>query len=163
MKPRLSALLPWGLIAAVIAISDQATKAVVEGWLERGEVVRVTGFFNFVLAYNSGAAFSFLAGAGGWQRWFFVAVASVATVVIAWLLARHRDETLFCAGLSLILGGAMGNLWDRIVIGHVVDFLDFHAAGWHWPAFNVADSAICVGAALLIVDGFRNKGAQLKR
>ncbi len=91
-----------------------------------------------------------------------MAVASVATVVIAWLLARHRDEILFCAGLSLILGGAAGNLWDRILIGHVVDFLDFHAAGWHWPAFNVADSAISVGAVLLIFDGFRNKGAQQK-
>lgn len=160
MKPRLAALLPWGLIASVIAISDQVTKVVVEAWLVPGEVVRVTGFFNVVLAYNSGAAFSFLAGAGGWQRWFFVLVASIATVVIAWLLSRHRNETLFCAGLSLILGGAVGNLWDRILIGHVVDFLDFHAAGWHWPAFNVADSAISVGAALLILDGFRNKSAR---
>ena len=133
------------------------TKAVVEGWIERGEVIRITGFFNLVLAYNSGAAFSFLAGAGGWQRWFFVLIASVATVVIAWLLYRHRDEGLFCAGLSLILGGAIGNLWDRIAIGHVVDFLDFHAAGWHWPAFNVADSGITVGAALLILDSMRRK------
>ena len=157
MKPPLRVLLPWGLIAAVIAISDQVTKAVVEGWIERGEVIRITGFFNLVLAYNSGAAFSFLAGAGGWQRWFFVSIASVATVVIAWLLYRHRDEGLFCAGLSLILGGAIGNLWDRIALGHVVDFLDFHAAGWHWPAFNVADSGISVGAALLILDSMRRK------
>ena len=157
MKPPLRVLLPWGLIAAVIAISDQVTKAVVEGWIERGEVIRITGFFNLVLAYNSGAAFSFLAGAGGWQRWFFVSIASVATVVIAWLLYRHRDEGLFCAGLSLILGGAIGNLWDRIALGHVVDFLDFHAAGWHWPAFNVADSGITVGAALLILDSMRRK------
>ena len=157
MKPPLRVLLPWGLIAAVIAISDQVTKAVVEGWIERGEVIRVTGFFNLVLAYNSGAAFSFLAGAGGWQRWFFVSIASVAAVVIAWLLYRHRDEGLFCAGLSLILGGAIGNLWDRIALGHVVDFLDFHAAGWHWPAFNVADSGITVGAALLILDSMRRK------
>ena len=157
MKPPIRILLPWGTIAAVIAISDQVTKAVVEGWIERGEVIRVTGFFNLVLAYNSGAAFSFLAGAGGWQRWFFVSIASVATVVIAWLLYRHRDEGLFCAGLSLILGGAIGNLWDRIALGHVVDFLDFHAAGWHWPAFNVADSGISVGAALLILDSMRRK------
>lgn len=157
MKPPLRVLLPWGTIAAVIAISDQVTKAVVEGWIERGEVIRITGFFNLVLAYNSGAAFSFLAGAGGWQRWFFVSIASVATVVIAWLLYRHRDEGLFCAGLSLILGGAIGNLWDRIALGHVVDFLDFHAAGWHWPAFNVADSGISVGAALLILDSMRRK------
>lgn len=157
MKPPIRILLPWGTIAAVIAISDQVTKAVVEGWIERGDVIRITGFFNLVLAYNSGAAFSFLAGAGGWQRWFFVFIASVATVVIAWLLYRHRDERLFCAGLSLILGGAIGNLWDRIVLGHVVDFLDFHAAGWHWPAFNVADSGITVGAALLILDSLRRK------
>lgn len=157
MKPSLRVLLPWGTIAAVIAISDQVTKAVVEGWIERGEVIRITGFFNLVLAYNSGAAFSFLAGAGGWQRWLFVSIASVATVVIAWLLYRHRDEGLFCAGLSLILGGAIGNLWDRIALGHVVDFLDFHAAGWHWPAFNVADSGITVGAALLILDSMRRK------
>ena len=157
MKPPLRVLLPWGTIAAVIAISDQVTKAVVEGWIERGEVIRITGFFNLVLAYNSGAAFSFLAGAGGWQRWFFVSIASVAAVVIAWLLYRHRDEGLFCAGLSLILGGAIGNLWDRIALGHVVDFLDFHAAGWHWPAFNVADSGITVGAALLILDSMRRK------
>ena len=157
MKHSVRILLPWATIAAVIAISDQVTKAVVEGWIERGEVIRVTGFFNLVLAYNSGAAFSFLAGAGGWQRWFFVVIASVATVVIAWLLYRHRDEGLFCAGLSLILGGAIGNLWDRIVLGHVVDFLDFHAAGWHWPAFNVADSGITVGAALLILDSLRRK------
>ena len=157
MKPPLRVLLPWGTIAAVIAISDQVTKAVVEGWIERGEVIRITGFFNLVLAYNSGAAFSFLADAGGWQRWFFVSIASVAAVVIAWLLYRHRDEGLFCAGLSLILGGAIGNLWDRIALGHVVDFLDFHAAGWHWPAFNVADSGITVGAALLILDSMRRK------
>ena len=157
MKPSIRVLLPWATIAAVIAISDQVTKAVVEGWMERGEVIRITGFFNLVLAYNSGAAFSFLAGAGGWQRWFFVLVASVATVVIAWLLYRHRDEGLFCAGLSLILGGAIGNLWDRITLGHVVDFLDFHAAGWHWPAFNVADSGITVGAALLILDSMRRR------
>ena len=157
MKPPVRILLPWMTIAAVIAISDQVTKAVVEGWMERGEVIRVTGFFNLVLAYNSGAAFSFLADAGGWQRWFFVLVAVVATVVIAWLLYRHRDEGLFCAGLSLILGGAVGNLWDRILLGHVVDFLDFHAAGWHWPAFNIADSGITVGAALLILDSLRRK------
>ena len=177
MKPPLRVLLPWGTIAAVIAISDQVTKAVVEGWIERGEVIRITGFFNLVLAYTSGAAFSFLAGAGGWQRWFFVSIASVATVVIAWLLYRHRDEGLFCAGLSLILGGAIGNLWDRIALGHVVDrdlvandvrltmggeptFVsidDLDGAEWNWPAFNVADSGITVGAALLILDSMRRK------
>lgn len=157
MNSRHRKFFSWGLIAAVIAVTDQVTKAVVEGWIERGDVIPVTGFFNLLIAYNSGAAFSFLAGAGGWQRWFFIVIAVVAAGVMSWLLYRHRDERLFCTGLSLILGGALGNLWDRIVLGHVVDFLDFHLGGWHWPAFNVADSGITVGAALLILDGMRRK------
>ena len=157
MNSRRRKFFSWCLIAAVIAVTDQVTKAVVEGWIERGDVIPVTGFFNLLIAYNSGAAFSFLAGAGGWQRWFFIVIAVVAAGVMSWLLYRHRDERLFCTGLSLILGGAIGNLWDRIVLGHVVDFLDFHLGGWHWPAFNVADSGITVGAALLILDGMRRK------
>jgi signal peptidase II len=110
-----------------------------------------------VLAFNKGAAFSFLAGAGGWQTPLLVAFALVACVIVTVLLLRSPGRTLFCAGLALILGGALGNLIDRLRLGHVVDFLDLHAAGWHWPAFNVADSAITVGAALLIVDGFRSQ------
>jgi signal peptidase II len=117
-----------------------------------GEVVHVTGFFNLVHVFNKGAAFSFLANAGGWQRAFFIGVTMAAVALIVYLLRRHERERLFCLGLALILGGALGNLWDRVMLGHVVDFLDFHAAGWHWPAFNVADSAITVGAGLLIVD-----------
>jgi len=113
-----------------------------------------------VLTYNTGAAFSFLAGADGWQRGFFIAIALVAVVVISVLLVRHASEGMFCFSLSLILGGAVGNVLDRIVLGHVVDFLDFHAAGWHWPAFNLADSAISVGAVLLIADSFRENSAR---
>jgi signal peptidase II len=133
-------------------VIDQAVKALVQSQLAPGEVVPVTGFFNLVLVFNTGAAFSFLAGASGWQREFFVTITVAAAVVIVVLLRRHARERLFSAGLTLIMGGAIGNLYDRLTLGKVVDFLDFHALGWHWPAFNVADSAITVGAALLILD-----------
>ena len=146
---------PWFAVSAVIILADQATKAIVLGRLAPGERLEVTGFFNLVLAFNKGAAFSFLAGAGGWQTPLLAAFAVVASIVVSVLLVRSAGRTLFCGGLALILGGALGNLIDRLRFTHVVDFLDFHAGGWHWPAFNVADSAITVGAALLIVDGFR--------
>jgi signal peptidase II len=157
MPPRLRLMAPWLMVALVIAVVDQGTKAVIEQALQPGESRPVTSFFNLVLAYNRGAAFSFLSEASGWQRYAFIAVALAAVALIVWLLSRYGTETLFCASLALILGGAVGNLWDRALLGHVVDFLDFHAGGWHWPAFNVADSAITVGAVLLIWDGFRNK------
>jgi signal peptidase II len=112
----------------------------------------VTGFFNLVLTYNKGAAFSFLASASGWQHSFLTAIGIGASLVIVFLLARHGAQKLFSLALALILGGAIGNVIDRIAYGHVIDFLDFHWRGWHWPAFNVADSAIVCGAALLIVD-----------
>jgi signal peptidase II len=146
---------PWFAVSAVIILADQATKAIVLGRLAPGERLEMTGFFNLVLAFNKGAAFSFLAGAGGWQTPLLAAFAVVASIVVSVLLVRSAGRTLFCAGLALLLGGALGNLIDRLRFTHVVDFLDFHAGGWHWPAFNVADSAITVGAALLIVDGFR--------
>ncbi|SFW37997.1 signal peptidase II [Nitrosovibrio sp. Nv17] len=142
------------ILAAVVLALDLATKRWVEAILSYGEHIPLTGFFNLVLAYNAGAAFSFLSDAGGWQRWFFSAIAAGASLMIVHLLRKHAAEKLFCVALSLILGGALGNLWDRIALGHVVDFLDFHAAGYHWPAFNVADSAIFCGAMLLIVDSF---------
>jgi signal peptidase II len=148
---------PWFLVSAVIILADQATKAIVLGRLAPGERLEVTGFFNLVLAFNKGAAFSFLAGAGGWQTPLLVTFAVAASIVVSVLLVRSPGRMLFCAGLAFILGGALGNLIDRLRFGHVVDFLDFHAGGWHWPAFNVADSAITVGAALLIVDGFRGQ------
>lgn len=144
---------PWLALAALIAIADQASKAAIAGALRAGEVREITGFFNLVLAYNRGAAFSLLSNAAGWQRGLFIGIAAVATVVIVWLLAKHSGERLFCAGLALILGGALGNLWDRVALGVVVDFLDFHAFGWHFWAFNLADSAITIGAGLLILDG----------
>jgi signal peptidase II len=150
-------LAPWLLVAAVVAVLDQTTKWVVQAHLRPGEVVHVLPFLDLVLVFNRGAAFSFLAGASGWQREFFIAVAIGASALIVYLLRRHPQDGLFCAGLALILGGALGNLWDRIALGHVVDFVLLHAYGWHWPAFNVADSSITVGAALLIWDGVFGK------
>ena len=147
----------WLAISAVVVVLDQITKQWVVHVFNQGEVLPVMAYFNLTLAYNSGAAFSFLAGAGGWQRGFFAAVAVIASIVIVHLLRKHPKQTLFCIALSLILGGALGNLWDRMVIGRVVDFLDFYLNDYHWPAFNVADSAITVGAALLIMDGFKSK------
>jgi signal peptidase II len=154
-RERLLRVVPWLALAALVVAVDQASKYVVTSSLRSGEFREVTGFFNLVLAYNRGAAFSFLSDAGGWQRPLFIVVAAVAVAVIATLLAKHADERLFCTGLALILGGALGNVCDRVVLGHVVDFLDFHALGWHFWAFNVADSAISVGAAVLILDGLR--------
>ena len=146
----------WLELTAVVIVADQATKSLVVAALSRGETLPITGFMSLVLAYNSGAAFSFLAGAQGWQRWFFATIAVVASAFLVYLLKRGGGRVL-CAGLALILGGALGNLWDRIVIGKVVDFLLLHYGEWSWPAFNVADSAITVGAALLIIDSFRQR------
>jgi signal peptidase II len=151
-KNWLQKLAPWlGLAAAIVAL-DQSTKTVIERLFDYGDVHPVTGFFNLVLTYNRGAAFSFLAGASGWQKQFLTVVGIVASLFIVYLLARHGTQRLFSLALSLILGGAVGNVIDRLAHGHVIDFLDFHYAGWHWPAFNVADAAIVCGAALLIVD-----------
>ena len=148
---------PWFLAAAAVVAADRLTKWLMLGWLRPGESVEVTGFFNLVVVFNRGAAFSFLASAPGWQKPFFIAVALVAAAIVSWLLWRNPGKRLLCSGLALILGGALGNLWDRLAWGAVADFLDFHAFGWHWPAFNVADSAITVGAALVIVEGFLRK------
>jgi signal peptidase II len=146
----------WLALAAIVIVADQVTKSLVAASLSRGESIPITGFMSLVLAYNAGAAFSFLAGALGWQRWFFATIAVLASAFLVYLLKRGGGR-LLCAGLALILGGALGNLWDRIVIGKVVDFLLLHYGGWSWPAFNVADSAITVGAALLIIDSFRQR------
>jgi signal peptidase II len=145
---------PWFALAAVVAAVDQLGKWLVQGALRPGERDPVTGFFNLVLAYNKGAAFSLLARAPGWQTPLFAGVAVAAIIVVSVLLLRSPQRRLFCCGLALILGGATGNLIDRLRYGHVVDFLDFHALGWHWPAFNAADSAITLGAGLLILDSF---------
>ena len=150
----------WLALTAAVIIADQVTKSLVVASLSRGESIPITGFMSLVLAYNAGAAFSFLAGAPGWQRWFFTAVAIVASVFLTWMLKRGGSH-MSCAGFAFILGGALGNLWDRIAIGKVVDFLLFHYHGWSWPAFNVADSAITLGAALLIMDSFRQRRTDL--
>jgi signal peptidase II len=155
-------VLPWLAIAALLALADQASKSAVSAGLRPGEVREMASFFNLVLAHNRGAAFSFLSDASGWQRTLFIAIAALATAVIVAMLLRHSGERLFCAGLALILGGALGNLWDRIALGYVVDFLDFHAFGWHFWAFNLADSAITVGAGLLILDSLRSAAAARK-
>jgi len=144
-------------IALIVLILDLATKYWIESILLYGQHIPVTGFFNLVLTYNAGAAFSFLSEASGWQRWFLSAVAAIASIVITYLLYKYKDEKLFCLSLSLILGGALGNLWDRITLGHVVDFLDFYIGDYHWPAFNIADSAIFIGAVLLIIESFSSK------
>jgi signal peptidase II len=150
-----STLTPWLGIAAIVVLLDQITKIAVTKWFVYGESRPVTSFFNLVLAYNKGAAFSFLAAESGWQRYLFTAIAVAAVVFIIYLLKRHAGQRLFSWALALILGGAVGNVIDRVLYGHVIDFLDFHVNNWHWPAFNIADSAICVGAAMFIYDELR--------
>lgn len=145
-------LAPWVALAAIIVLVDQITKNLVERTFDYGDVKAITGFFNLVLTYNRGAAFSFLASASGWQAHFLTVVGIAASLFILYLLGRHGNQRLFSLALALILGGAIGNVIDRIAYGHVIDFLDFHAGGWHWPAFNIADSAIVGGAMLLVLD-----------
>ncbi len=152
-------LMQWLGLALIILLVDQFTKVLIVGYYHLGDSTYVTSFFNVVRAHNSGAAFSFLAGASGWQRWFFTGIGLIAAAVIIWMLRSHPGQKLFSFAMACILGGAVGNVIDRIAYGYVVDFLDFHwswlspvFAGGHFPAFNVADSAISVGAACLILD-----------
>ena len=157
--------LPWMLFAiAIIAIAlDQVTKHLAVAYLEYLEVSPVTPFFYLTLRFNEGAAFSFLAGAGGWQRWLFAALAFIVSLIlIVWITRIHRQKgnTQEALALAFILGGALGNLYDRVALGHVVDFIVLHYQTHEWPAFNIADSAICIGAALLILDMF--KGQKVK-
>ena len=147
----------WLAIAAIVIVLDQLSKAAINSHFVYGEVLAITSFFNLVLAHNNGAAFSFLSDAGGLQRWLFSFIAVAASVWIVWLLRKHSSEKLFSFALAFILGGALGNLIDRTAYGYVVDFLDFHWAGYHFAAFNLADSAITCGAALLIWDSFKGK------
>lgn len=148
-------LLRWLALAALVVLLDQATKAWVLASFRLMESLVVMPFFNLVLVFNSGAAFSFLAGAGGWQKWFFVGLALAISAWLLGLLRKHAGERLLPTALALILGGAVGNVIDRLRFDAVVDFLDFHLAGYHWPAFNVADSAITVGVALMLWHQFR--------
>ena len=155
-------------MSAAVVVLDQLSKWLIQDWLAAGRPLRVLPFFDLVLVYNSGAAFSLLSSAPGWQRELFIGVGLGASALILYLLRRHAGDPLFCFALSLILGGALGNLVDRVHLGAVVDFIDVHAAGYHWPAFNLADSAITCGAALLIWDGLRPRvqrgaGARTRR
>ncbi|MEV4779730.1 signal peptidase II [Burkholderia sp. LMU1-1-1.1] len=151
-----SSLIPWLGIAFIIVLIDQLSKITITRTFQLGEEKFVTSFFNLVLAYNKGAAFSFLHNAGGWQRYFFTGIGIAAAAYIIYLLKKHGGQRMFSWALSLVLGGAVGNVIDRLLYGHVIDFLDFHWAGWgHFPAFNIADAAICIGAALFILDELR--------
>jgi signal peptidase II len=146
-------LLPWLGVALLVILLDQLFKALILQHYQYGESQYVTSFFNIVRAHNTGAAFSFLAGASGWQRWFFIGLGIVAAVFIVWMLRSHGGQRLFAWALSLILGGAVGNVVDRMLHGYVVDFIQVHwGAKYYFPSFNVADSAITLGAGLLILD-----------
>lgn len=147
MQPRMSL---WLAFAGVVVILDQLSKLFMQSWLVEGELVPVTGFFDLVLLYNRGAAFSFLADHGGWQRWFFIVLAIVICGWLLKLLHQHQHERALPFAFALIIGGAIGNVIDRIAIGAVVDFLYFHAGRYGWPAFNLADSAITLGVAIML-------------
>ena len=146
------AFLLWLGLSSLLLILDQLTKVIAKNSLFEGVSQPVTSFLNWTLVYNSGAAFSFLAQAGGWQRWFFTGVGIIAALIMIWLIRKNAHQTIFSLALSLVLSGAIGNVIDRIIYGAVVDFVDVHYMGWHWPAFNIADSAITIGVILLIVD-----------
>lgn len=152
-------LLPWLALAVIVLLADQFTKVLILGYYQLGDSTPVASFFNVVRVHNSGAAFSFLASSGGWQRWLFTGIGLVAAAVIVWLLKAHAGQKLFAVALACILGGAVGNVIDRVLHGYVIDFLDFHWTwltplfpGGHFPAFNVADAAITLGAGCLILD-----------
>ncbi|MCE2832374.1 MAG: signal peptidase II [Oxalobacteraceae bacterium] len=155
MARKSTGLLLWLGIAVIVVLLDQVSKITMSRLLLYGQSEMITPYFNLVMVYNQGAAFSFLANSGGWQRWFFSGLAFVVSLVIIWMLHKNTTQRLFCWALTLILGGAVGNLIDRVLYGHVIDFLDFHIGTLHWPAFNVADSAITVGAALFVLDELR--------
>ncbi|MEG2049740.1 MAG: signal peptidase II [Comamonas sp.] len=160
-ESRNSRIWPWLAWSLAIIAIDQLTKQWILGAYQLGDWTPITGFFNIVRAHNTGAAFSFLAGAGGWQRWLFVGIGVAATVLIVWQLRKHPGQKLFCFSLASILGGAIGNVVDRLQHGYVVDFLDFYWGASHFPAFNVADIGISVGAACLILDEIlRSRRAQ---
>ena len=150
-----SSLMPWLGIALIVILLDQISKITIAKTFVYAQTKAITSFFNLTLVYNKGAAFSFLAAESGWQRYLFTGLGLVAALVIVILLKRHAGQRLFCWALALILGGAIGNVIDRLLYGHVIDFLDFYIPSWHFPAFNVADSAICIGAALFVLDELR--------
>ena len=142
----------WLGLAVLVVLLDQLSKTVIVGMFQLYDSRAVTSWFNLVRVHNSGAAFSFLAGASGWQRWFFVGMGTLASGFIVWMLKKHPTQKLFCFAIGMILGGAVGNVVDRLLHGHVVDFIQLHYGGWYFPSFNLADSAITLGAICLILD-----------
>ena len=155
-----ASMLPWLGWAGLILLADQLTKLLILGAYRLGDATPITGFFNIVRAHNTGAAFSFLADAGGWQRWLFTGFGTLAALFIVWQLRAHPGQKLFSFSLASILGGAVGNVIDRVRFGVVVDFVQWHVAGYYWPAFNLADSFIFIGAAMIVLDGFRGEKKQ---
>jgi len=145
----------WLGLALVVVVLDQLSKTLILQRFALHDSVTVTSWFNLVRVHNSGAAFSFLAGASGWQRWFFVGLGAVASIFIVWMLKKHPTQTLFCFAVTMIMGGAIGNVVDRLLHGYVVDFIQVHYGGWYFPSFNLADSAITLGAICLILDELR--------
>lgn len=143
------------MVAALLIGLDQLSKLIIVNSYALGQQTVLTSWFNIVRVHNAGAAFSFLSDAGGWQRWFFVGLGVLAVAVLAFLMIRHAGQVLFSLAATLIISGAIGNTIDRLSYGYVVDFIDWHYAGWHWPAFNFADSFIMVGAGLFILDEIR--------
>ena len=147
--------LQWLWISLIVLVLDQLTKYAISASFQYGESKTIFAWFNLVLAHNSGAAFSFLAGASGWQREFFIVVTVTISCVLLWMLKSNSANRVLSVALALVLGGAFGNLYDRVLHGYVIDFVQWHVAGYYWPAFNIADSAICLGAGLMIFDSFR--------
>lgn len=154
-------MLKWLWLSFLALILDQASKLVIADNMELFESIQILPFFNLTYVHNTGAAFSFLSEAGGWQRWLFAGLAFVISIVItAWLARLKQHETLLAVSLSLVLGGAVGNLIDRLAYGYVIDFLDVYYQDWHWPAFNIADSAITIGVALMLIESFRKESSE---
>jgi signal peptidase II len=155
-------MLIWLWLSALVIIIDQLTKRVVDTTMQLYQSIELIPYFQLTYLRNQGAAFSFLSGAGGWQRWFFIGLAVIASVFICiWLKKLHRSQRWEAIAWALVLGGALGNLIDRILYGYVIDFLDVYVGDWHWPAFNVADSAITVGVVMLLLDSFRTQPGKL--
>jgi len=158
MMPRIGGQTLWLLLSVAVLLLDQLTKFWASAALNYADPVAVMPFFNLTLLHNPGAAFSFLADAGGWQRWLFVLLAITIVVALTiWLMRLRADERWTAFALAMIIGGAIGNLVDRLLHGYVVDFLDFHVGGYHWPAFNIADAAITVGVGILLIISFRSE------
>ena len=154
-------MLKWLWVSVVVIVLDQLTKLWASSALDYGVPVAVVPYINLTLLHNTGAAFSFLSEAGGWQRWFFALMALVvSTAILIWLKRLPSTKVWLAVALALVLGGALGNVWDRIYFGYVVDFIDLYYQGWHWPAFNIADMAISVGAVMLIIDSLRGESSE---